>query len=68
MQSMVLKSQISLKESLLNSFSPNKFPSSSKQRSYVFIERSHISQLYFVHTGLELETVSFEEAQLFLNF
>lgn len=68
---MVLKSQISLKESLLSSFpsSTNQNTNCQKRRAeYIFIERSHISQLYFIQTGVELGTISMEEACVFLKF
>lgn len=40
----------------------------SNDQKYIFIERNHISQLYFIYTGLDLGGLSIEEAKNFLEF
>ena len=40
----------------------------SNDQKYIFIERNHISQLYFIYTGLDLGGLSIEEAKIFLEF
>ena len=34
---------------------------------YIFIERSHISQIYFISTGIKLNTITLSEAETFLQ-
>lgn len=48
--------------------SPSVLPDSpSVLPRYIFIERSHISQLYFISTGIKLNTITLSEAETFLQ-
>ena len=68
-QSLVLESQTRLKQKLL-SVAPSiggEFNSGKNVDKYIFVERNHISQLYFIHTALELNTLSIEEGKSFIK-
>jgi len=43
------------------------FNSGKNVDKYIFVERNHISQLYFIHTALELNTLSIEEGKSFIK-
>jgi len=78
MQSLVLNSQTALKNKLIGSYYPS-LPSRTLESKallpaspsvlprYIFIERSHISQLYFISTGIKLNTITLSEAETFLQ-
>ena len=72
-QSLVLESQTRLKQKLLsvapteNRSIAGEFNSGKNVDKYIFVERNHISQLYFIHTALELNTLSIEEGKSFIK-
>lgn len=81
MQSLVLNSQTALKNKLCRRYGsyypslpssgdllfPEILASPSVLPRYIFIERSHISQLYFISTGIKLNTITLSEAETFLQ-